>query len=276
MYVPASEAANQSAYVKPDKPTKESFTWAYDPALKKTVRATDAEIQAKGLTKVPSGMKITQGPNGELTMVSGEMAAQSDDLPMTRATQGAVEKQIVEAYDKLARVDQILSSWKPEFSTLSKQIETAWANLKDRSGVDYLKLSDAEKTDLAAYDNWSATAYSNLNQTLKEMSGAAVNEHEMKRLVKSLPNPAEDGPTRFIQKAQTLRHQITLAIGRLNYFRRKGIPANFEKMSLGQFESVFDQRGEEIMQEITAANPNIQEDDAFKQANATLRAEFGI
>jgi hypothetical protein len=147
---------------------------------------------------------------------------------------------------------------------------------RDKSGLNFLALSEPQKKALTEYTNWATSVFTDLNKTLNELSGAAVNEHEMKRLVKQLPTQ-DDGPTTFLAKARTVQGAIRMSIARLNYFRSKGLPADFEKMSLESFKKdIFNKRGSEIAQEVRKANPSMDERTLRIEVYKRVHKEFGV
>lgn len=236
--------------------------------------------QAAGALAPPkSGMSVYDR-EGNLLVSTGPGGG-GENLQKGTATE--IEKKMVQLGDRMQRLDMISHSYKPEFSEVLPRAEMEWAALKDKFGA----LSPNERTALDEYTNWKSNAYEDLNRTLNELSGAAVTEHEMKRLTQASPKPGEgifdgDSPTQFKSKLDAQRYQVKLAYARLHYYRTKGLPVpDFKNndnggVSLDKMPGIIDARGKELADEMQRRNPGATMDQINLAVDNQLRAEFGL
>ena len=229
-----------------------------------------------------SGMAIRTNQDGSVEIVQGQNAAGNLE-GLQKRTAGTIEDRLIKLSDRMQRLDRIHASYKPEFSQILPRAGMEWAALKDKFG----QLGEAERGSLNAYTTWKATAYEDLNRTLNELSGAAVTEHEMRRLTQASPKPGEgifdgDSPGQFEAKLGEQIYQVKLAYARLHHFRRQGLPtpdfaANDDGgVSLDDMPAIIDQRGRDIEAELVAANPDAPSEQIILEVDSRLRREFGI
>jgi len=130
---------------------------------------------------------------------------------MSRTTQSAIEKDVIAGQKEIDRLSRIRAGYKPEF----QQLGTRWTVLKTRwkekladtplAGVLPSEIPEADRKLLEEYSAYRQDAMTNLNLTIKYITGAQMSEREVKRLRQQVPNPGigffdGDSPTEFEAK----------------------------------------------------------------------------
>ena len=125
----------------------------------------------------------------------------------------------------------------------------------------------------------------NLNTRLKELSGTAVTETEMNRILRELPSPGTgplsgDGPTAFKAKLDQGMHMTQRGIARMRYLRGQGfqgdVNAAAEAMPLDAVPKVIQQRGDAIQKMLEQSNPGAAPDALRRATKQQLAKEFGM
>ena len=202
---------------------------------------------------------------------------------MQKPTAANIEKQMVDMGGKMQRLDLIAKSYRPEYSEIPNRVGFEWSTLKDKFG----QLDPAKRQELSAYTTWRANAAQDMNQTIHDLSGAAVTPQEYERLARAMPNAGTgvgdgDSPTEFKAKLDAQIYQAKLAYARLAYYRSHGLPApdfagnNNGGTSLADMPKIIDARGQELEQQLRQQNPNVPADQIAQQVDQQLRAEFGL
>lgn len=191
---------------------------------------------------------------------------------LSKTTAGEVEKGVLSDAAAISRLNNIQYSYRPEYQNIKFRTVQAWNTLRDKFGG----LPDEEKKQLADYSQYRQNALQNLNQTIKDITGAAMGVQEADRIIASLPNAGTDiwggdSPTEFEAKLNNAIKQTKYAIARKNHALKKGL--NWENISLEKMPSIIQERGKQIEREYKL-DPK---DPATK--NIVLRqlaAEFGV
>ena len=97
-------------------------------------------------------------------------------------------------------MDQIVSEFKPEYLTIGDKVETAVLGWQEKVGMT---LDPSQKKGLADRATFFQKTFDSVNRTIRDMTGAQMNEHEAGRLMRGMPNQ-DDSPTEFMAKMQSV------------------------------------------------------------------------
>lgn len=216
-------------------------------------------VEVPGATPIRSGMSLSVGPNGEITLATGEHLT----APTTK-TANTLQQSVLDSNNGLSRLFGIQASFKPEFLTLGGKVKAGLASIKDRAG---LNLSPEEEQFLTEFSTFATNASNNMNRYIKEITGAQMSEPEADRLLKAVPNPENDGPTQFKAKMDTNIRQLALSRARALHVLREGIDKQpWEVIGLEEMSALIDARVTELEQTLGSR----------EAALAQVSREFGL
>lgn len=210
---------------------------------------------------LPDGTTISDGPPG---------AVGPNEL--TKPTVNKLQESIVNAQDRLDRLNSTLTTYKPEFLQARGLIKAKGGELLEFLGGD---LDPESKKYLSEYSEFKATAANDFNQTLRDLSGAAVTDGEAKRALQAAPSPDDKSPTQFEAKAKATTKTIKRAILRANYALKNGIGTkSVEELSklipLEAVDAIYEARANQILEELGGG------DEMRAQAIQRANQEFGL
>lgn len=200
-------------------------------------------------------------------------------------TRNAIEEKQLNTTESLARLSNIAKQFKPEFQTIESRLGYAWTNLLDKFKAGRAQVTPEQQQELAAFSAYRADSISNLNQYIKEITGAAMSIPEAERIMRAMPNPGQgvfdgDGPTEFQAKLGAAVRSSQLALARYNYLKKSGFPGTVEEAAkrfpLERMNGVIQERTNAIAREISQQNPGIGLEQLKPVIRQRLRAEFGI
>jgi hypothetical protein len=214
----------------------------------------DSEAEKRGISKAKAGAS---------TIYTGQLS---------KTTAGDVEKSVITTADAVTRLNNIQFSYKPQYQNIAFRSKQAWNTVRDKFGG----LPDAEKRQLAEYSQYRQNALQNLNQTIKDITGAAMGVQEAERITATLPNAGSDifsgdSPTEFEAKLNNAIGQTKYALARKNYALRKGL--NWEATPLDKMPNIINSRGAEIAKQY---NLDPKKPADLQTINRQLAAEFGV
>ena len=191
---------------------------------------------------------------------------------LSKTAAGEVEKGVLADAAAIARLNNIQFSYKPEYQNIPYRGKQAWNTLADKVG----KLPESEKRQLTEYSQYKQNSLQNLNQTIKDLTGAAMGVQEADRIITSLPNAGTgifdgDSPTEFEAKLNNAVQQTKYALVRKNYALKNGL--KWENIALEKMPSIIQERGKQIEKQYKldpkdpATTPTV-----LRQ----LSAEFGV
>ncbi|WP_072396453.1 hypothetical protein [Hyphomicrobium sp. CS1GBMeth3] len=220
-------------------------------------------------------------PAGKEFLDASRAVAPGMQKPAINALQ---EKQFntTEQYSRLKGIEQ---SWKPEYQTIESRLGFKWNALLDKFSSTRKSLAPQQRQELAAYSANRAEALNNLNQYIKEITGAAMTISEAERIKKAQPNPGEgvfdgDSPIEFEAKLKNGIRMSKMALARYNYLSQNGFPADVEQMAkalpLDDMPKFIQRRTNELLKQSLDSNPGLTPQDVAPVVRQRLRAEFGI
>ncbi len=251
--------------VAPTKPAGapssfEEYTRAQkDPEYRKFLESR----RGKGFSMtLPDGTVVEMGGSGS-GVGPGEL---------TKPTVNALQETIVKNTDRLDRVNQLMTAYKPEYLQAKGLIKAGTTEAKDFLGMD---VSEEDKKFLAGYSEFRANAVQEFSATLKDLSGTAASDREVARIIKGVPSENDRSPTAFEGKARATTKAITRIIMRSNWALKNGIGVGSveelsKRMPLEGIDGVYEARANQIWQEMGGTPETKQQ--AIQQANQ----EFGL
>jgi len=219
--------------------------------------------QSQGGKKSYENFMKDKTPSTSVTVNTGELS---------KGTKSKLEEETLAAGNAITRLNSIQSSYRPEYQTFKFKGAQEWSALKDKFGT----LKPEEQAQLSNYSKYKQNTTQNLNQTIKDLTGAAMGVQEAERITSTLPNAGTgifdgDSPTQFQSKLDNGVSQVKYAIARKNYSIKKGL--NWENTPLDKMPNIINSRGAEIAKQY---NLDPKKPADLTTINRQLAAEFGI
>jgi len=220
--------AKQGVTLELDKQTKAGWSAPKEgideqgkPIIYRVNDAGDIDI-IKGVQPTPKkGMKIYDPATGNLMVDMGG----GEGADLTRKTKGAVEEKILGGKEQLARMQTIVSEFKPEYLETGTRLKAAWTGIKARLGENVSK-QDANK--LTDFKKFQRKSIENINLYIKELTGAQMSEKEADRLRLAQPDPGEnwwngDDPITYKAKMDDVMKFTRASVARYQFYKSKGL-----------------------------------------------------
>lgn len=221
---------------------------AYDQAIAKKVAST--------------GMRLETNADGTFTLTQG------GQQPLGQKATNDVEQGLLDAGAAMQRVMNIERSFNPEFLTLGRQFENWTSAIQDKTIGG---LSPEAKRKMGEYTRFTTATLSNVNRTIKELTGAAMSQGEAKRIMGELPNE-KDSPTEFKSKMDLVTENLRNVMARLNYIRNNGL--SIEDVRIDEMRGIIAKRGDELIRELR--QPGVSDSDLEAMVMGRLADEFGL
>lgn len=214
-----------------------------------------------------------------------DLAKGSDTPGLGKEATNKLEEKQLNTTEGLARLSNISSQFKPEYQTIENRLGFKWNELKDSVGFLQKSVSEPDRQKLAEFSAFRADALNNLNQYIKEITGAAMTNAEADRIMRAMPNPGDgvlngDSPTVFKAKLDAAIRSSQMALARYNYLRRNGFSGSIDdmatKMPLQKMNDVIQNRTNELLQEAMSQNKGLKPADVAPIVKQRLRQEFGL
>lgn len=208
------------------------------------------------------------------TNADGTVEVSEGLVEPTKPTQGKVEQSILDTGATLQRLSLLEKDFNKNLQQAGPRLGAWWATVKDKGGV---QLNASEKLNLQRITVQRKRAYDVLNNELNRLSGAAVSDQELKRLVRGLPNAGTgildgDSPEEFDSKLKASARSIRLAMARYAYVRKKGL--SIGNVELEQMPELMERRGKEIEAELRLQG--VVEKNIRDRTRSLLADEFGL
>lgn len=207
------------------------------------------------------------------------------DSALAKPTVNAIQEKQLNATESWSRLRAIEQSFKPEYQEIETRIGNKWNELVDSFSSTRKSLTPEQTTQLAEFSAYRAEALNNLNQYVKEITGAAMTNAEADRIMKAMPNPGDgvfngDSPTVFKAKLDAAMRSSKMALARYQYLSKNGFSGGVEDMAkalpLERMGAVIQGRTNELLKETLSQNPGLTQQDVLPLVRQRLRAEFGI
>ena len=246
-------------------------------------RATIYPEEQETISITPEGIMMTKGLPAE---------------DMGISTRNLLEQKIVQTTEAIGRLSEIEKTFKPEYLEAPTRLATEWSSLQAKLGRGETLTPEKQK-ELSNITAFRQDAFTNLNTTLNELSGAAVNQHEYERLLNQLPDPGKSGvfgvltgddPIEFKRKLDESMATMRLANSRLMYMRQNGLApstdtagnavgffdADGSQITLDDMPAIIDNRGEELYSQYKLQFPDLSDSEITAMTGRTIKREFGL
>jgi hypothetical protein len=231
-------------------------------------------------------LQMQTNPDGTQTIIVGGKPGQLG-VGNPQPVQTDIFKKLMGHKEDSAKLSDIIKNYNPQYQTYGGKAWNSLLSFYDK--IDPSNVSQEQDKYLQAFAEHKADTYKMMNQMLNRLSGAAVTEHEMKRLTQQLPNAGTglfdgDNPKAFEAKLKSFKRDNDLAIARYTQWAKEGvIPQDkkqleslAQKTSLDDMEKILRTRASVIKQELQRVNPNMPEDQINSQTSQRLRQEYNL
>lgn len=212
----------------------------------------------------------------------------------TKPTQNKIDEKIFNATEQIARLEDIGKSFKPEYQSLEGRVKGNWLKMKDL--VASGSLTPEEREYLVGFTVHRRRAYENINNYIKEITGAQMSEAEAHRIRKAMADPGDgyldgDTPTTFAKNYQDALKKSKLALARYKYLRSgkweggvfnsplrsKANPSAPEApFGLERMEKIIQKRTNELFQEAKLRMRSGDDQERRSFVRMKIKEEFGI
>ena len=192
---------------------------AADPASIVTIQHADGSV--RGYRKNDPALDAAINAGG-FPVTLGVQGGSLEDLGLTTRSEGAVEEEILDAATALARLDDIATSFDPEFLTYGSRTEHWLLSQIEQFGYD---LPEDAKKALSDKATFKTQIINNLNRYISSISGAEVPPKEVERLRGGIPNE-NDSATEFQAKFDALVLDLRGVVERNMAVRDEGLPSS--------------------------------------------------
>lgn len=192
-----------------------------------------------------------------------------------------VETQLLESQNAMAGINRTRELFRPEFLQTSTRLGNWWSATRERTPELLGKLDEPARKDLTDFTRWRSSAYQDLNQIIKDQSGAAVTDQELQRMMVARPNPGTgvfngDSPTEFKAKMDEVLELKQRAVLRNAWALRRGVSPLDSGVSLDQVPKMMTGLLDDAAQAIQAANPNMKRDQIKAEAMRQVGQALGV
>jgi hypothetical protein len=159
--------------------------------------------------------------NGNLVYSEGDVG----DL-MTKKTQGDIESKLVEGQDNVARLEEITSSFDPEFLSLAGKARATLLN--KQAQINPGSLSNEDQQYLERYSVFEQNSSIARDLWIKAITGAQMSQQEARRLMKDVPNIGTnwlggDSAAKYLAKLKNTMEQAKASNARYRYYLANGL-----------------------------------------------------
>ncbi|MBM3549659.1 MAG: hypothetical protein FJX54_22195 [Alphaproteobacteria bacterium] len=239
---------------------------------------TAAPQSAPQAQAVPASPAPPASAAATTPLPGGGSVTRVGDPRLDRQAVKEIEERQLNTAEQLSRLDRIGSTFKPEYLQLGTRAGHALSNMKDFTGI---RLTPEETQGLTDYTKFRREATTNLNQTIKDITGAAMGVQEAERIVATMPNAGTgvfdgDGPTAFKAKLDSAIEAAKHAMMRYSYAKANGLDPLKTGIELQDVPRLVSERGAKLFQEVEAANPGATSEAIKAAVRDRLAVEFGI
>jgi hypothetical protein len=138
---------------------------------------------------------------------------------------------VFDAKETINKLENVKGSFDERFFRIGGKVDLAVAKV-----ADWGNFASDKQTDLIKrVADWQLDAWTQVNETIKAITGAQMSEPEAKRIMNQLPDPRDadffkiSSPTEYKAKLERALQEAKLAVARQQYFLKNGLEPVFEK-----------------------------------------------
>lgn len=198
---------------------------------------------------------------------------------LSKGVTTANDKDEIASTNQVATLNTIKQNYDAKYLNIGNRIKLWGTALADKLGT----ISPKDKQDLQGYATFRQSSWHNLNRVLKDLSGTAVTENEMKRQLLDMPNPGQgvfdgDNPADFEAKLNGSIRFAHAAIARSRFLRSQGFTGKpWEAgVSIEDMPGIINKRGTEIEGQLRQQMPNANPMQLQQAVKRKIKQEFGI
>ncbi len=220
--------------------------------------------------ETPEGLKIRMGGRGRLE--------EGEALMPTPATLNRLQQENEQKTGRLYRLKLIGESMRPEFHNIPYRLGITLSEWHEK----WTKETDPTiKKSIADYAVYIRRGYQEMNQTLRDMSGVAVNPQEAERLKKAMIDLGEhwwEGDSWSKARAKYLDGVMYVARdkARTMYMLQHPGEISAGSFSLDQAYRLVVDYGDKVWNRIKETNPTLTDDAIRNLVDAEVVQEFGV
>lgn len=221
----------------------------------------------------------------ETVQIGGKPGAAGDVNP--KPAQADIYKKLMGHEEDSAKISDIIRGYNPKYQTYGGKAWGILLGVWDK--IDPNNITEEQDKYLRGFAAHKAETYKILNNMLNRLSGAAVTEHEMRRLTQQMPTPGTgildgDSPRDFQSKLMAFKRDNDLAIARYTKWAKEGvIPQNKQqlnelakKTTLDDMDRLLKNRANQVANDIVRQNPQLTDDQVKAMAAERVRREYNL
>jgi len=196
---------------------------------------------------------------------------------MEKTTRKNLEETINASANSLGTLGRMIDGFESDYLTLGGKAKafTLWG----KASLSPELLTPQERNWYSKMNTWRVDAFDFMNEEIKRLTGAAMSEPEAVRLRKGMPDPENDDPITFMDKARAKMRKLTLVRARAHYYLENGMqpPADKNKpwaVGIDEMEQIIEDRAEKLYEIFSAGGDD--EERARVRADQQTAAEFGL
>jgi hypothetical protein len=189
-----------------------------------------------------------------------------------------VDEKLFNSSEQMARLGAIRQAFDEKFLTWDNKAKQWGVDVADRIGFLRNKIPPAARAEFSDYVDFQRKTVVNLNNYIKEMTGAAMAEAEAQRLMRGVPN-TDDGPEAFRRKLNGTLEDTKLVILRMAMLKKQGFKGPIEEaardLPLSKVEDMYNRTATRIQSELRRANPRMSPREMSREVRRRTFRELG-
>lgn len=204
---------------------------------------TDAQERERGLPTEGSYQRHTL--TDEIKAIGGRGQTINVDVNSDFGTKakGDLETSLIQSAENLAQLRTISGQFDSEFLTYVGKLKAGGATALDKLGI----APEAAQDYLDRYTQFTANSIDQLNNYIKQVTGAQMTIQEADRIRKGMPDAERDSPTQFKSKMDQVVGKLTRVAVRAKLARMLDQP--IENFSIESVDTMVERYGNQKEQE---------------------------
>jgi len=175
------------------------------------------------VSKVPAGQKVKTFDQyvESTTNKTIQNNYPAGAVPLGKEGANKVDTQLLDLGQSRLNLQSIASNFNPKYLETPFKLKMTAVAEGEKIGI---KPDAQTATELADYSRFTQDSYTQLNNYINQITGAAVGSgDEERRLRKGIPDPQKDSPTEFLAKLKAKIQEGRLYEARLGYIKQNGM-----------------------------------------------------